>query len=399
MGCKVNLGGAKGWMYAPRLFIGSNSLSVATALNLASWMVALPHDEWVPAPDLISVALAPAPTVYFLGTSPENAQPSRLGKGYLRRAELVNGRFSYVMQNNDREMMWFAPSRHWIVGPTDQLGQANPSGGIRSIDLDAFLPEKVKEWKVYPGADQPWTNAPGLRCVALTPEPTIYLIGPTPEDMQQKWLGAFDLQAGLVNGMLSYVKQGDDNEMLWHSPHNDWVVGTKDNLGEGKGVIVSRDAKAFTPDTSTAAWEVHLGDKGWTEVPDLCCVGDTEARQLVDRGARTVYVHGETPDGLHRSSCGAFERCPSRTEEVRKRFVRRCDPSIMLWWCDGHWIIGSSTLQGAARGLHAVKDPALTPETICGSWYTAPSDIQRERGKLLDRNGQMAGWKPRSSNA
>ena len=36
-----------------------------------------------------------------------------------------------------------------------------------------------------------------------------------------------------------------------------------------------------------------------------------------------------------------------------------------------------------------VQDTALVPEGICGTWSTAPSDIQRSRGKLLDKNGWL----------
>ena len=135
-------------------------------------------------------------------------------------------------------MTWLRPIK---------AGSLSASATASAPPLDDAAAQEAPEdvaasWEVAKQGSSGWVPARAVRCMGAAAvaariaaaSPTIALAGPTPQGLKQGELGVFTKRAELVNGLPSYVKEGELEVMLWHTGYS-WMVGKKSNLGKGHG--------------------------------------------------------------------------------------------------------------------------------------------------------------------
>lgn len=362
-----------------------------------------------------------AATVYLVGDTPGGVHRDYLGV-YEREPELVNGRMAYAMADDPTKMLWFSRTNgYWHAGPRANLG--SPRGWLAVFDRSA-LPERVTaEWQVGAANGGGWNPAPEVRCLAgmagaaahaamgqdtaAVPAElegaaaVVYLVGPTAEGVNRKYIGAYGRGSQIVNGRFTYSRigqGGDPMRMLWYCDGGEsagqWWAGPKGNLGSPAGWLAVHDS-ALTPESITAPWRaIPRGGTGWLELPGLrCATGEAgerlhleeveahrvreaeEARLLLLAAAQRVHLVGMTPDGVHNDYLGAYDREPGLVNGRPSYAMAGCGEK-MLWFSslNGYWHAGPRSNLGGPRGWLAVYDLAPLPERVTGQWQVGAVD-------------------------
>ena len=94
------------------------------------------------------------------------------------------------------------------------------------------------------------------------------------------------------------------------------------------------------------------------------------AAQLARHVAKTIRLLGPTPRGWREEWLGTYDQLvPPRLYAGRFAYVRRGDPSKMIWHADnGFWHVGDRINLGLQTGWMIVADAAAAPEHIVAGW-------------------------------
>ena len=130
-------------------------------------------------------AMAPigvADTIAVVGSTPPGAQKSCLGL-FTLRSEQVNGRASYVKDDDHDTMLWWHPGETvgaWMVGRRDNLGSGL---GWATATGEAVQPASMSRGRWQIVAATGWNDAPELQVLHNLP-PAAEADGPPPELME-----------------------------------------------------------------------------------------------------------------------------------------------------------------------------------------------------------------------
>ena len=259
------------------------------------------------------------------------------------------------------------------------------------------------------------TRGPGRRArglvafvpVAMTRAGTITLLGATVRGRFRYCLGLYTLKRNEpVNGHPYYVKDGQEELLaMWYHPDCGWLVGATSDLGQQRGMLqLVTSASLPTLCGALVCWLCNInGD--WQAAPFVRCVaGDARAElassaaaelEAIEAGAVSVKVSAPSDlvalyDGAESQLAGIYDRRPSGMIHGRASFVKRGDPSLMLFCREpSHARVPGATLHVGGYGwvvarsvnpmtstLMAAVDSSSCPEQIARDPQSPPDDYK-----------------------
>ena len=236
----------------------------------------------------------------------------------------------------------------------------------------------------------------------MTRAGTITLLGATVRGRFRYCLGVYTLKRNEpVNGHPYYVNVKDELLAMWYHPDCGWFVGATSHLGQQRGMLqLVTTASLPTLCDALVCWLCSTNGE-WQAAPFVRCVaGDARAElassaaaelEAIEAGAASVKISAPSDlvafyDGAESQLAGIYDRRPSGMIHGRASFVKRGDPSLMLFCRDpSHaggathhvgaygWVVArsvnpmSSTLMGAI-------DSSSCPEQIARDPQSPPDD-------------------------
>ena len=136
---------------------------------------------------------------------------------------------------------------------------------------------------------------------------------------------------------------------------------------------------------SGAMWRAWWGPKkDWIDAPELRSVGGAKGRDILaqqhkalEGSDKTVHLLGSTPSGLRHEFLGAYEQREGELVGGRRVYVKRDDPTKMLWHHQGAgtWYMGGKAMLGQRKGVLKAHDTAIAPEQIKpGIWVVGQGE-------------------------
>ena len=110
----------------------------------------------------------------------------------------------------------------------------------------------------------------------------VYLVGATPDGLQQDKLGAYELDtsAEVVNGRHVYSLRDGKGTKLWWAG-GEWWVGPEAEIGKAQGFIHAASHE-YLPERVGTTWKVTRGWKGWADAAELhILTNQSHARDFV----------------------------------------------------------------------------------------------------------------------
>ena len=238
----------------------------------------------------------------------------------------------------------------------------------------------------------------------MTRASTITLLGATVRGRFRYCLGVYTLMRNEpVNGHPYYVK--DELLAMWYDPDCGWIVGATSELGQRRGML-QLPSQAALPTLCDAhvCWLCNI-DGDWQAAPFVRCVaGDARAElassaaaelEAIEAGAVSVKVSAPSDlvalyDGAESQLAGIYDRRPSGMIHGRASFVKRGDPSLMLFCREpSHARVPGATLHVGGYGwvvarsvnpmtstLMAAVDSSSCPEQIARDPQSPPDDYK-----------------------
>ena len=329
---------------------------------------------WVEAPQLKCTAWTPPPLPPGLkleggslrGVAAKYmALPGEAAKymgGYrLVVGKLVNGRPAY--QHTSDATLWITfAGNGWIGQPESALGEEK--GNLDLRDPAAASPDvSAKTWMATAGgADNPWVEAPQLKCTAWTPPALLHglkLEGGSLPGGAAEYMGGFRLADGkLVNGRPAYQHVTDGSRWLAFDGAI-WRGQTVADLGQKRGVLQLPDEAAATPDASAAPWLC-----GWAPQPQLQCIPWTPPPL-----SPGLKLEGGSLAGAAAEYMGGYRLDRSRPVNGRPAYQHMAHLTRWLAFDGAIWRGQPEADLGKKRGVLQLPDTAaLTPDASAATW-------------------------------
>jgi hypothetical protein len=325
--------------------------------------------EWVEAPQLKCTAWTPPPLPpgLKLEGGPLPGEAAKYPGTYrLVVGKLVNGRPAY--QHVTDASRWIAfDGNGWNGQPESVLGQG--MGSLYLTDPAAASPDvSTKTWKASGGADNPWVEAPQLKCTACTPPPPpppgLKLEGGSLEGDAAAYMGGYRLYSGkLVNGRPAYQHTSDAT--LWITFDGAiWRGQPGADLGQKSGPLLLPDEAAATPDVSAATWLC-----GWAPQPQLKCIPWTPPPL-----SPGLKLEGGSLEGAAAEYMGGYRLDRSKLVNGRPAYQHVADGSHWLAFDGAIWRGQPEASLGQKRGFLQLQDAAAaTPDASAATWLAEQS--------------------------
>ena len=151
---------------------------------------------------------------------------------------------------------------------------------------------------------------------------------------------------------------GMPNVMMWYAPGGTWNIGKRDELGQNRGWYQAV-SKAISPE-GILNWQVWDGsNRKWEKAHEL---------KAMSVGSKRVAFTGVTPRMLQHEHLSEFVRRGYQFHEGRAVYECVDNPERSMWFCEGHWHVGSSAEIGTANGWLLADDDAACPELVRQCW-------------------------------
>ena len=314
--------------------------------------------------------------VALVGPAPAGLHHDGLGLYEKRPAAKgrINGAPSYsLVGSRDKTVMWRASGGAWLVGSSaEQGGNDGAMRAKQGSGVPGTPDSMVAMWKMH-SENGSYIEAPGVRCIAGasiqhewdTASRHIGLVGTTPGHLQRDCLGLFERTKGeLVNGFPTYTVVGTDgNDVLWHAG-SCWIVGNRSDLGSKIGGLLAYDG-ALRPEAVAAPWQVMDLSNQWGAAPLVRVIVGAQLDFELTSAATTIALVGATPQQLHGSFVGVFERLPNRVNGL-PTYKSKGSSNVLMWHAGSYWFVGSFTR--SAGGQMRAADGAMRPECIAACW-------------------------------
>jgi hypothetical protein len=357
-----SLGGTKGFLDLRDPAAASPDVSAKT------WRVSGGAGSgWVEAPQLKCTAWTPPPPpgLKLEGGSLPGKATKYLGTYRLYSGKLVNGRPAY--QHTTDATLWIAFDGvdSWRGQPESSLGKNRSS--LKLIDPAAASPDVSTEtWKATAGgADNPWVEAPQLKCTAWTPPPPppgLKLEASSLEGDAAEYMGGYRLVVGkLVNGRPAYQHTSDAT--LWIAFAGDrWMGQPELLLGEKKGFLVLRDPAAASPDVSAKTWKAWNGS-AWVEAPQLKCTAWTPPPPP------GLKLEGGSLPGEAAKYPGTYRLVVGKLVNGRPAYQHVADATFWIAFDGDSWRGQSESVLGEKKGFLFLQDSAAaSPDVSIVTW-------------------------------
>ena len=348
---------------------------------------------WSPAPEVrcLSDAAfdleieAASRTIYLVGSTPDGGHYSEALLGvYLQQEERVRGFPAYAKRDvegleGQGRRLWSTRGR-WRGGNAMNFGTTQCT--LTTCNGFALLPELCTKWQVWAG--KAWSPGPELRCLSEAAfeleisarSRVVYLVGHTPNHVQNGRLGAYVQKEGRVNGFTVYAMQETDGvqgQMLWWK-NGSWFVGSSTGNEDVYGIRTINDG-ALLPELCTK-WECYDGERmAWLPAPELRCLSEAAFESEVAARSNVVHLVGALP-GAWAPTQGVL-RCAYLQQAERVHGFPtygiqamegvQDDHDEMLWWMSGRWFVSPRKVVGKGYGIRSISDGALLPE-LCTEW-------------------------------
>ena len=267
------------------------------------------------------VLASSASTVQLVGlTGPRHEW---LGSYARRAGSLVNGRHSFVHEDDEAKVMWYDDrSASWRVATHEassygREARFHPNKAALMVTDPALVPERVlAAWMLrlgddrHGGEDEAWIEAKSLRCIAgqdanleLQAQArelrlsgnTVYLVGAMPASSPSGVLGPYDMrpsQAGKDWRRRVYVRRDNPKILLSYRPKSgDWSVERFEGSDQQSSeLLLSVYDGALLPERVSSTWRAHTVEGYWEDVSTLQCRAGPEGKAAMEADLAAVSL-------------------------------------------------------------------------------------------------------------